>query len=87
MAHPVVENLAARAKLQVLKGSGRNRRLPCAHSRTNYRSCDRVADHGDAVVANQRRFSNDNESARSTSDFRCGNRRGRSHLERLTTRD
>jgi hypothetical protein len=47
MAHPVVENLAARAKLQASQARRRNRRPPRAlraYSRTNYRPCDRVVD-------------------------------------------
>lgn len=48
MAHPVVENLAARAKLQVLKGTGRNRCLPCA---------PRVLSHELSIVRSSRRSS------------------------------
>lgn len=74
MAHPVVENLAARAKLQVCGTLEEIAVFPvcreCSRARTLARIIDRAIESPIPAVANQRRFSNDNESARSASDFR-----------------
>ncbi|EZA60605.1 hypothetical protein X777_14631 [Ooceraea biroi] len=70
MAHPVVENLAARAKLQAARSVEEITVFPVRRARTLARIIDRAIESPITVVANQR-FSNDNESARSPSDFRA----------------
>lgn len=95
MAHPAVENLAAHALNYRLersswKKSPSSPRVCRARARTlalalvlSYEIIERAIESSIPVVANQRRVSNDNESARHGERFSCGNRGGRSCLEKV----